>query len=196
MKRLLAVSAVALAIALPPTVGCGRIEGEAAGPSDGRKPGAAGRASDFTARDIEGKTIHLSDYLGKQAVLLDFCATWCQPCLAELGHLRRLYAKEKPRGFTVLAIAMDSSDTVAEVPAWAHRNNLDFPVLLDEDSHIAGVYNPKKSAPLTVLIDKKGDIVYVHDGYNAGDEVSLEQHVAKALEAAPVDAVDAGAAPK
>lgn len=185
---------VALSTATPAALvssGCGRIEGEVGSP----KAATGGRASDFTARDIDGKTVHLSDYLGKQAVLLDFCATWCQPCLAELGHLRRLYAKEKPRGFIVLAIAMDSSDTIAEVPAWARRNNLDFPVLLDEDSHIAGVYNPKKSAPLTVLIDKKGDITYVHDGYNPGDEVALEQHVSKILDSAPA-AVDSSAAPK
>ena len=163
------------------TAACARIEGGAEAPTT---KAAGGRASDFTSRDIDGKTVHLSDYLGKQAVLLDFCATWCQPCLAELGHLRKLYEKEKARGFIVLAIAMDSSDTVAEVPAWARRNNIVFPVLLDEDSHIAGVYNPKKSAPLTVLIDKKGDIVYVHDGYNPGDEVSLEQHVASVLDPA------------
>jgi peroxiredoxin len=145
---------------------------------------ASGRASDFTARDIEGKTVRLSDYLGKQAIVLDFCATWCQPCLAELGHLRKLYEKERARGFVVLGIAMDSSDTVAEVPAWAKRNNVTFPVLLDEDSHIAGIYNPKKSAPLTVLIDKGGNVVYVHDGYNPGDEVALEQQVAKVLDPA------------
>lgn len=180
---LVALAGVALSLGA-----CARIEGQAG------SPGAAatgGRAPDFTARDIDGKTVRLSDFLGKQAVLLDFCATWCQPCLAELSHLRRLYAKERARGFVVLAIAMDSSDTVAEVPAWARRNNIDFPVLLDEDSHIAGVYNPKKSAPLTVLIDKKGDVVYVHDGYNPGDEVSLGEHVEKVL-----TAVDAGAPPK
>jgi peroxiredoxin len=73
---------------------------------------------------------------------------------------------------------------VAEVPAWAKRNNVTFPVLLDEDSHIAGIYNPKKSAPLTVLIDKGGNVVYVHDGYNPGDEVALEQQVAKVLDPA------------
>ena len=182
MVLVLAGSALTLGFA-----GCARIEGEPGSPKSG-----GGHATDFTARDIDGKTVRLSDYLGKQVVLLDFCATWCQPCLAELSHLRRLYAKEKVRGFVVLAIAMDSSDTVAEVPAWARRNSLDFPVLLDEDSHIAGVYNPKKSAPLTVLIDRKGDISYVHDGYNPGDEVALEHHVAVLLD----DAVDSGAAPK
>jgi peroxiredoxin len=162
--------------------------GEAAGGGGaGAKTSSAGnrRATDFTARDIDGKTVRLSDYLGKQAVLLDFCATWCQPCLAELHHLRTLYEKERSRGFVVLAISMDSSDTISDVPAWARRNEIVFPVLLDEDSHIASVYNPKKSAPLTVLIDKSGDIVYVHDGYNAGDEVSLKEHVAKVLDPAP-----------
>ena len=190
MKFALAASTMLVVLAGSVTglgfAGCARIEGAPGSPKSG-----GGRATEFTARDIDGKTVRLSDYLGKQAVLLDFCATWCQPCLAELSHLRRLYAKEKHRGFVVLAIAMDSSDTVAEVPAWARRNSLDFPVLLDEDSHIAGVYNPKKSAPLTVLIDKKGEITYVHDGYNPGDEVTLEQHVAAVL-----DAVDAGPAPK
>ncbi len=183
--------AIALAVALGGPVACGRVESEPAGTPASSAGGKLGSATDFTARDIEGKTVRLSDYLGKQAILLDFCATWCQPCLAELGHLRRIYAKEKDRGFVVLAIAMDSSDSVADVPAWARRNNILFPVLLDEDSHIAGVYNPKKSAPLTVLIDKKGEIVYVHDGYNPGDEVGLEKHIAAVL-----DNVDAGSLAK
>ena len=185
------VLAIGMAIGLVGPLGaCGRSDGEPAGAPT--KAGKGGTASDFTARDIEGKTVRLSDYLGKKAIVLDFCATWCQPCLAELGHRRRIYAKEKDRGFVVLAIAMDSSDSVADVPAWARRNNIQFPVLLDEDSHIAGIYNPKKSAPLTVLIDKKGEIVYVHDGYNPGDEIGLEEHVSRALESSAPSALDAG----
>jgi peroxiredoxin len=171
--------------ALAFTVSAAGCEPPAGGPAksgDSAKGGT--RATDFTGRDIEGKTIRLSDYLGKQAILLDFCATWCQPCLTELHHLRRIYDKEKSRGFAILAISMDSSDTIAEVPAWARRNELPFPVILDEDSHIASIFNPKKSAPLTVLIDKTGDIVYVHEGYNSGDEILLEEHVAKVLDPA------------
>src|SRR4051794_40346958 len=52
---------------------------------------AGASASDFTARDVDGKTVKLSSYLGQKAVLLDFCATWCEPCVAEFPHLRRLY---------------------------------------------------------------------------------------------------------
>lgn len=186
------VLAIAMALALVGPLGaCGRTDGEPAGAPT--KAGKGGTATDFMARDIEGKTVRLSDYLRKQVIVLDFCATWCQPCLAELAHLRRIYAKEKARGFVVLAIAMDSSDSVADVPAWARRNNLQFPVLLDEDSHIASIYNPKKSAPLTVLINKKSEIVFVHDGYNPGDEIGLEENIARALETPVI--LDAGAQP-
>lgn len=149
-------------------------------PAGGVAAGAS--ASDFTARDIEGKTVKLSTYLGKQAILLDFCATWCEPCIAEFPHLRKLYAENKSKGFVVVAVAMDGPETVANVPAFAKRNQLDFAVLTDEDSHIASIYNPKKSAPLSVLIDKQGRIAAIREGYNPGDEEFLAKDVAKVLD--------------
>jgi peroxiredoxin len=142
-------------------------------------------AADFVSRDIDGKTLRLSDYLGKQAVLLDFWATFCEPCLAEMPHLRRLYDANKSKGFVVIAIAMDGPETVAEVPNFAKRNQMTFPVALDEDSHVASIYNPKKSAPLSVLIDKTGKVVKIHEGYNPGDETMLAADVANVLDQAP-----------
>ncbi len=139
-------------------------------------------ASDFAARDVEGRTLRLSDYLGKKAILIDFWSTYCEPCLAEMPHLRRLYDQEKARGFVVIAVAMDGPETVAEVPMFAKRNGMVFPVVLDEDSHIVQIYNPKKTAPLSVLIDKRGKIFRVREGYNPGDEKLVEADVVKVLE--------------
>ena len=144
--------------------------------------GTGAPASDFNARDIEGKNVKLSNYLGKQVVLLDFCATWCEPCVAEFPHLRKMYEANKAKGFIILAIAMDGPETVANVPAFARRNQLNFPMLTDEDSRIASLYNPKKSAPLSVLIDKSGKIVAIREGYNPGDEEFLAKDVAKAID--------------
>ena len=143
---------------------------------------AGASASDFTARDTDGKTVKLSTYLGKQAVLLSFCATWCEPCIAEFPHLRRMLDANKAKGLAILAIAMDGPETVANVPAFAKRNQLNFPMLTDEDSRIASLYNPKKSAPLTILIDKQGRVVSIREGYNPGDEEFLAKDVAKVLD--------------
>jgi peroxiredoxin len=143
-------------------------------------------ASDFSAPDIDGKTFRLANYLGKNVILLNFWQTWCEPCVAEFPHLRRMYEANKAKGFVMFGVAMDGPETVANVPAFVRRNQLNFPVLLDEDSHVAAVYNPKKSVPLSVLIDKTGKIVVIREGYNPGDEEYLARDVAKVL-----DGVDA-----
>jgi peroxiredoxin len=140
--------------------------------SEGAAPNAAtgARAPDFAARDVQGRTVRLADYLGKRVVLLDFFATYCEPCLAEMPHLESIYESERANGLVVLGVAMDGPETEAEVPSFVRRNGIAFPVVLDDDSHVAGLYNPKKSAPLAVLIDRHGDVVRVREGYNPGDE--------------------------
>lgn len=181
LARLTRVAGTALTIAW--AVGCGGAGGAgAASPGDAQPSGTGATASDFSARDIDGKTVKLSTYLGKQAILLNFWQTWCEPCVAEFPHLRRMYEANKDKGFVVFGVAMDGPETVANVPAFAKRNQLNFPVLLDEDSHVASVYNPKKSAPLSVLIDKTGKISVIREGYNPGDEEYLAREVAKVLD--------------
>jgi peroxiredoxin len=164
-------------------VACGGETSSSSGPNTpANAPGTGATATDFSARDIEGNTVHLGTYLGKQAVLLNFWSTWCEPCVAEFPHLRRMHDANKAKGFVVIGIAMDGPDTIANVPAFAKRNQVNFPVVLDEDSHVAAIYNPKKSAPLSVLIDKSGKIVTIREGYNPGDEDYLAREVAKVLD--------------
>jgi peroxiredoxin len=175
-RTALPVAALAIGMAC---AGCG--ETSAAGPGSTTAASSA-RARDFSTRDTAGNTVRLSDYLGKQVVLLNFSATWCQPCLAEIPHLRKIHESYKAKGLVLWTISMDGPETVAEVPAWAKRNQMPFPVLYDEDSSIASIYNPKKSPPLNILIDKTGNVVWTHEGYNPGDEKELEERVSKALQ--------------
>jgi peroxiredoxin len=146
--------------------------------SDGVAQGA--QATDFTLRDVDGKTVRLSDFPG-QVVLIDFWATWCVPCEAEIPHLEELYGKNKDKGFVVLGVSMDGPETIANVAPFARRYNLSFPVLLDEETKVVGIYNPKRTAPLSVLIDRKGQIARVRQGFNAGDEKLIEADVKSAL---------------
>ena len=162
--------------------GCGNPQGagtDTTASSAAVRTGA--KAQDFTTRDMDGKTVKLSDYLGKQTILLNFWSTYCEPCLAEFPHLRKMQDDKKAKGFVILAVAMDGPETVAQVKPFAQRNNLNFPVLLDEDSAICALYNPKKSGPLTILIDKTGQVTQVREGYNPGDEETLAVEVDKLL---------------
>lgn len=171
MRR--AAAAVAVVAALG---GCASTAGSVA-----RESLVAGaQASDFTLRDLDGKQVHLSDFGGK-VVLLDFWATWCAPCAAELPQLEALYERRMNDGFVVLGIAMDGPESVAQVVPFARRYQLTFPTLLDEETRVVNVYNPKRVAPMTVLIDKRGIIARVRNGYNAGDEKLIADDVANLL---------------
>ena len=140
-------------------------------------------APDFTLRDLDGRNESLSDHLGKDVILLDFWATWCVPCGAEMPELQTIYDQHKDKGFVILGIAMDGPETVAQVAGYARRYGVTFPVLLDEETKVVGVYNPKHVAPLTILIDRKGQVARVRNGYNAGDEKLVAADVTSLLDA-------------
>ena len=176
--------AISLFVVAAPTAGCApttaalATPASAAASADNGGQGAA--ATDFTLKDLDGQTVRLSDYNGK-VVLIDFWATWCVPCQAELPHLQELYEKEKDKGFVVLGISMDGPETLASVPSIINPYHITFPILLDEETKVVGIYNPKRTAPLSILIDRNGKIVRVRQGYNPGDEGQIAADVTKAL---------------
>ena len=164
------------------SLACGEAH-DARGPAQGASS-AGTIAPDFTASDVDGKTFRLSDHLGKSVILLDFWSTFCEPCKAEFPHLRALYDEQKAKGLLVVGVAMDGPETVADVHAFVKRFELDFPIVTDEDSRIASLYDPKKSMPLSVLIGRSGRIAVVREGYNPGEEKLVAADVAKELGAA------------
>jgi peroxiredoxin len=174
------LGSAALALFVMCTMGTGCAGGGRGGADDASQVGAA--AVDFTARDVEGQTFRLSDHLGKQVILLDFWATYCPPCVAEFPHVKKLWVEHQKDGFLPVAVSMDGPETMSDVPSFARRNGLEFPVVLDEDSRIATLYNPRKSAPFTMLIDRSGRIVKAREGFNPGDELLLRKEVLAALQ--------------
>lgn len=153
---------------------------------------AGGAAPDFSLRTIEPEqgAIKLSDYRGK-VVLLDFWATWCEPCKVEMKHLQAMQTELGPQGFVVLAVSTDDARTRSQVKPYVKRMGYSFTVPLDPDSSVLTQYNPGKVLPFSVLIDREGNVVSVHQGYNPGDEVALKAEIIGALGSsapAPVEA--------
>lgn len=149
------------------------------GQTGGTAPGVQA-APDFTLTDLDGRTVRLSDHRGK-VVVINFWATWCVPCAAELPHLQRLYAKYRDQGLEILAISMDGPESVAAVGPQVRQYGLTFPVLLDEETRVVGVYNPKRTAPFTAIVGRDGAVATTREGYSAGDEVALEAELAALL---------------
>lgn len=135
------------------------------------------QVTEFSLRDTEGRVVRLSDHVGKEVVLLNFWATWCGPCAGEMPFLQRLYGQYREKGLVVLGIAMDGPDTIASVAPVARGYGVQFPVLLDEETRVVGIYNPKRTAPLSILISRSGQITGIREGFTPGDAVDIEREV-------------------
>ena len=113
------------------------------------------KAPAFTLKDLNGKTVPLSAFKGK-VVLLNFFATWCPPCKAEMPSLNKLLRALKQRGLEVVVISSDRS--VNDLKDYLSKNKFDFPVLLDADRSTTKKYRVF-SMPTTFLINKNGLVV-------------------------------------
>ncbi len=111
-------------------------------------------APDFTLQDLNGQTYTLSDLQG-QAVLLNFWATWCPPCRAEMPAIAQVYADYQAQGFLVLAVTAD--DTRAEAASFAAEYGLPFPILVDSSAQVARAYRIT-SLPTSFFITPQGII--------------------------------------
>ena len=137
-------------------------------------------APGFTLRDINKKKVSLSDYKGK-VVLINFWATWCQPCQAELPHLQELYDDLKDDGFEVLAISIDEARDASKVKPLIRKGKFTFTVLLDKKTQVIPMYNPDQTLPYNALVDQEGKLVWTKFGYAPGEEKMIEEKVMELL---------------
>ena len=110
---------------------------------------------DFAGKNLAGKAFSLKDYKGK-VVLIDFWATWCGPCVAELPHVKETYSHYKAKGFDVIGISLDRDR--AKLESFIKDEKMAWTQHFDEGGVIASKYGVN-SIPTTYLIDGEGKII-------------------------------------
>ena len=108
------------------------------------------KAPDLEMVDINGRPFRLADYKGN-VIILNFFATWCPPCRAEMPDFNRL-AGEYPDSVTIIAISA-GGESPAAVKNFAVANNLKFIVAMD-DGTASALYGPIRTIPVSVIIDR------------------------------------------
>ncbi len=130
-------------------------------------------APEFTLKDMDGKTHQLSDYRGK-TVIINFWATWCPPCRAELPSMNRAWKKVKDDNIEILAINVgEDEDTIF---SFLGDNPIDFTVLLDETGDMIKTW-PVRGLPTTFVLDSEGRLAYQAIGGREWDSDSLLEKV-------------------
>jgi len=133
-------------------------------------------APDFTLPTLEGTNLRLGEQQGK-VVLVNFWASWCGPCRQEMPALDELHQRYNRLGFTVLGVNVEQDPAAAR--DYLEDLPVSFPVLLDSRNEVTRTYQVS-AMPSTVIIDRDGQVRYIHEGYSPGDE-ALYQDVVRGL---------------
>lgn len=157
-----------------------RLGPEAAASGQPAAPQTGFPAPEIILETLDGESISLADLQG-QAVIVNFWASWCPPCRAEMPAIQRVYDDYRAGGLVVLAV--NTSDNLADAQAFLSANGLTFPVLFDHDGAV-GVRYRVSVLPTTFFIDKRGIIRSVVIG-GPLSEASLRARIADLLEEAP-----------
>ncbi len=129
-------------------------------------------APDFTLKSADGKNIRLSEFRG-DVVLINFWASWCGPCRQEMPVLSDLHDRYKSLGFTVLGINVEENSSDAR--RLLGKIPVSFPILFDNTSTVSKQYDVV-AMPSTVIVDRDGNMRYLHKGYKPGlEDVYLQQ---------------------
>lgn len=135
--------------------------------------GLAGQpAPDFALKSSTGENMRLSEYRG-DVVMINFWATWCGPCRQEMPLLDQLYSRYERVGFNLLGVNID--DDSSRAMDMISELGVSFPVLFDDRKEVSRLYDVD-AMPVTVLVDREGNVRYVHQGYKPGyEEKYLDQ---------------------
>ncbi len=118
-------------------------------------------APQLALKDIEGRTLRLSDYKGK-VVLLNFWATWCAPCRAEMPDLVKWQREYRNRGFQIIGITYPPEEP-AEVRKFTKSIKINYPIVIGDEKTKAQ-FDTGETLPITVIIDRKGRVREVIQG--------------------------------
>jgi len=135
-------------------------------------------APDVTLKDLDGKDLSLAQYKGK-VVLVNFWATWCEPCQVEIPWLIEIQQKYAAQGFTVLGIAMDEEGARVVTP-WVQKERFDvngsksqmnYPIVIGNDA-AADKFGGLLGYPTSLLVTRDGKIVKRITGLISYDEIT------------------------
>lgn len=129
------------------------------------RPSRQKLADDFSLPMPDAGTFRLRDHHGK-AVLINFWATWCPPCLAEMPAMERLWQHHRDSGFMMVAVSVDADP--AKVKPFVAEHKLTFPIALDPRMEVAAQYGVR-ALPSSFLVDRAGNLAGLAIGPRAWD---------------------------
>lgn len=134
----------------------------------------------FDLPDLDNTFQSYTDLKGENLTVIDFWATWCQPCLRSLPELNKLFNAYSEKGVSFIGISIDGPRNQSKLKPFVHSMGLDYPVLRDVNSEVMSEMNVS-TVPTLLLIDSDGEVIFFHEGYRPGDEAFIRGKIEENL---------------
>lgn len=134
----------------------------------------------FTLNDVNNLNVNFEDVKGEKITVIDFWATWCKPCMKAIPKLSQLSSKYRSEGVQFIGINGDGPRNIAKVGPLTKALQIDYPILLDPDLTILQDLNVS-SFPTLLILNKKNEVIWRHEGYIEGDEILIEKAILNSL---------------
>ena len=142
---------------------------------------AQDRVPNLRLKMLNGKYAKLYDFLKDGPMIIDFWATWCEPCKKQMRYLDLFHNHFKDLGFKVLTVNTDTPKSMSKVKPYVRTKGFEFNVAVDPNSQIKKKMKIQQM-PTTIIIDQDGTVVYRHKGYVPGDEVGILKAITQLLD--------------
>lgn len=134
----------------------------------------------FRLRDLENQWKEYGDLKGTELTVIDFWATWCQPCVRSIPLLNELYGVFGEKGVSFIGVSIDGPRSQSKIQPFIESMGVNYPILRDMDSELMSELGVT-AVPTLLVYNKEGELVYLHEGFRPGDEDVVRKHIEKNL---------------
>jgi len=136
---------------------------------------------DFRLRDLENKWKEYADLKGAQLTVIDFWATWCQPCVRSIPLLNEMAKEFDSRGVKFIGVSIDGPRNQSKIQPFVRSMGVEYPIIRDIDSELMSDLGVT-AVPTLLLYDTEGELIYFHEGFRPGDEELIKDHIEEHLD--------------
>jgi len=130
----------------------------------------------FELQDLNNNWLNYTEVKGERLTIIDFWATWCQPCVRSIPELNQIYREYSPSGVNLIGISVDGPRNQSKLKPFVSSLGVEYTILRDVNSEVMKEMNVI-SVPTLLILDETGELLFIHEGFRPGDEKILREKI-------------------
>lgn len=139
-----------------------------------------GQEPEFRLKNLDNQWKEYNELKGKRLTVIDFWATWCQPCVRSIPLLNEMAEEFEEQGVRFIGISIDGPRNQSKIKPFIQSIGIDYPIIRDVDSELMSDLGVT-AVPTLMIYNAEGEMVYFHEGFRPGDEQIIREHIDKFL---------------